>query len=103
MRERNEHRQEEGEKVAEITKKSVKPKINRMKKMSYREEICRRITRVRKTHRRGEDLKGDGSRGDSGGEGRRNAGRLKGVNTRRGKGCSGTVATGEVTVAGEEA
>ena len=44
--------------------------------MSYRGEICRRITRVRKTHRRREDLKGDGSRGEGGGEGRRNAGRF---------------------------
>ena len=73
MRERNEHRQEEGEKVAEITKTSVKTKD---KQDEDRGEICRRITRVRKTHRRREDLKGDGSRGESGGEGRRNAGRL---------------------------
>ena len=29
---------------------------------------------MRKTHRTREDLKGDGSRGESGGEGRRNAG-----------------------------
>lgn len=57
---------------------------------------------MRITHKRREELKGDGSRGESRGEGRRNAGRLLGVKTRRGRGSRGTAATGEVTVAGEE-
>ena len=74
MRERNEHRQEEGEKVAEITKKSVKTKD----KQDEEDELQRRNLQEnnRKTYKRREDLKGDGSRGESGGEGRRNAGRL---------------------------
>ena len=38
---------------------------------------------MRITHKRREELKGDGSRGESRGEGRRNAGRLLGVKTRR--------------------
>ena len=71
---------EQSKKVAEITKKSVKTsqdKQDREDKLQKRN--LQENARVRITHKRREELKGDGSRGESRGEGRRNAGRLLGV------------------------